>query len=43
MSESEMAKPKTVKPLARRRNGRISTVYEMISGVNARLRGKNMS
>jgi ribosomal protein L2 len=37
ISESEIAKLKIVKPLARRWKGRISTVYEMIRGVKARL------
>ena len=35
MSESVRAKLNTVKPLARSANGRISTVYDTMSGVNA--------
>ena len=35
MSESVRAKLNTVKPLARSANGKISTVYDTMSGVNA--------
>lgn len=37
ISASEMVKLKTVKPFARMEYGRISTVYETMRGVNARL------
>ena len=38
MSATEMVKLKTLKPFARSEYGRISSVYDTMSGVNAILR-----
>lgn len=37
MSATEMVKLNMLKPLARTENGKISTVYDTMRGVNARL------
>ena len=39
MSASEIVKLNTLKPLARSEYGKISSVYDTMSGVNARLAG----
>ena len=39
MSASEIVKLNTLKPLARSEYGKISSVYDTMSGVNARLSG----
>ena len=39
MSATEMVKLNTLKPFARSEYGRISSVYDTMSGVNARLYG----
>ena len=43
MSATEMVKLNTLKPFARSEYGRISSVYDTMSGVNARLSHRRIS